>query len=122
MAKAIPDAIIDLQLGVLEGDSVNVNSAEPTNYTEATSTFQLASQPITGANFTYAAGDVSGRKWTLTPATGTNIDNSGTATHVSITNLGDTTLRLVTTCTSTALTATNAVDINAFQHEIRDPA
>lgn len=122
MAKVIPDAIIDLQLGVLEGNVVNVCSAEPTTYTEAITTFQLASQAITGPDFTYAAGDVSGRKWTLTPTTGTTIDNSGTATHVAITASGDTSLRLVTTCTSTALTASNTVDINPFQHEIRDPA
>lgn len=120
MAKNIPDARIDAMLDVVEGDSVHVNTAEPTTYAEASSTFQLATQAITGGNYVKANGDVSGRKNTLTPPAGTNIDTSGTATHVSVTN--GTELRLVTTATSQVLTAGGTVDIGAFAHEIRDPA
>jgi hypothetical protein len=122
MAKLIPDTIIDAQLALTEGDVINVCAGQPTTYTEAITTFNLASQAIVGGDFTYANGDASGRKWTLTPPTGTSVTTSGTADHVAITNLGDTSLRLVTTITTpTAITSGNTVDINAFDNEIADP-
>lgn len=120
MPKLIPDAIIDAQLDLCEGDAVHVCSAEPTTYTEATATYQLATQAITGANISAANGDTSGRKNTYAPASGTTIDNTGTGNHVAITNSGDTSLRLVTTCPSVALTAGQTCNIGAFDHEISD--
>ena len=120
MAKAIPDAILDAMLAAAEGDNVHVCSAQPTTYTEASSTYQLATQAITGGNYAKANGDTSGRKNTLTPATGTSISNSGTATHVAVTN--GTSLVSVTTCTSQALTSGGTVDIGAFAHEVQDPS
>lgn len=123
MAKLIPDAIIDAQLALTEGDVINVCAGQPTTYTEATVTFNLASQALVGGDFVAANGDTSGRKWTLTPTIGTTIDTDGLADHVAITNLGDTSLRLVTTLTTpTALTSGNTVDINPFDNEISDPA
>jgi hypothetical protein len=120
MAKAIPDAIIDLMLDQAEGLAVHVNSAQPTTYTEAATTYKLATEVVTGGNFAKANGDTSGRKNTCTPGTGTTIDSTGTATHVSWTT--GTTLLLVTTCTSQALTAAGTVDIGAHAHEIGDPS
>ncbi len=120
MAKFIPDAKIDLQLDVTEGDTVHVCSAQPTTYAEASTTYQLASQAVTAANYAKANGDVSGRKNTCLPPTGTSIDNSGTATHVAVTN--GTELRMVTTCASQALTAGGTVDIGAIVHEVQDAA
>lgn len=122
MAKFIPDSIIDAQLALTEGDVINVCDQQPTTYTEAITTFNLASQAIVSGDFTYANGDGSGRKWTLTPPTGTSVSTSGTANHVAITNSSDTSLRLVTTLTTpTAITSGNTVDINAFDNEISDP-
>lgn len=105
----------------LRGDAVHVCSAQPTTYTEASTTYQLATQAVTGGNYALANGDTSGRKDTCTPATGTTIDNSGTATHVAHTS--GTTLKRVTTCTSQVLTAGGGatVDISAHAHEIGDP-
>ncbi len=120
MAKNMPPATLDLMLDQAAGDNVHVCSAEPTTYTEANSTYKLATQAISSVNYAKAAGDVSGRKNTLTPPTGTSIANSGTATHVAVTN--GTTLKLVTTCTSQALTAGGSVDIGAFAHEVRAPS
>ena len=118
MGKLIPDAKIDLQLDVNEGDNVHVCSAQPTTYAEASATFQLATQAVTGANYTKANGDTNGRKNSVAPAAGTAIDNTGTADHVAVTNGTD--LRLVTTCTGQALTQGGTVDIGAFAHEISD--
>lgn len=120
MGKYIPDAKIDLQLDVVEGDAVHVCSAQPTTYTEASATYQLATQAVTGGNYTKANGDTSGRKNTCAPTAGTTIDNSGTATHVAVTNGTD--LRLVTTCTAQALTESGTVDIGSFAHEVQDVA
>lgn len=120
MAKNIPSTILDSMLAACEGDNIHVTSAEPTTYTEASSTYRLATQAISGGNYAKAAGDVSGRKNTLTPPSGTSISSSGTATHLAVTN--GTALRLVTTCTSQALTSGGAVNIGAFAHELRAAA
>lgn len=121
MGKNIPDTFIDLQLDQVEGDLISVCSAEPTTFTEATVTFELAAQAITGGDYAKANGDVSGRKNTLTTPSGTTIDTTGTATHVAVTLAAGSQLRLVTTTDSTALTASGTVDIGAFDHEIGDP-
>lgn len=120
MGKVIPDAVLDAQLAEAEGDAVHVCSAEPADYTEASSTHQLATQAITGGDYAKANGDTSGRKSTLTPPSGSTIDNTGTATHVAVTS--GTTLKLVTTCTSQALTSGGSVDVGAFAHEVGDPS
>ena len=122
MAKAIPDAIMDLMLDQAEGDRVCVCSAEPTTYTEATSTYKLAIATISGSDFTAANGDTSGRKNTLAAKTGITIDSTGTATHVAIANTTGSSLRRVTTCTSQALTSGGTVDIGSHKHELADPA
>lgn len=120
MAKNIPATILDNMLSQCEGDNIHVCSAEPTTYTEAATTYKLATQAISAGNYAKANGDVSGRKNTLTPPSGTSISNSGTATHLAVTN--STALRLVTTCTSQALTSGGAVNIGAFAHELRAAA
>jgi len=122
MAKFMPDANIDAMLVLSEGDEVHVCAGQPTTAVEATTTFQLASQAIGGANYAKANGDASGRKNTLTPPTGTAIDNTGTADHVAVTSGTGTTLELVTTVTAQALTSGGTVDIGAFDHEIGDLA
>jgi len=111
-----------------DSDQINVCSAEPTTYTEATSTYKLAAVAVTpgdgNGDFTIANGDVSGRKLTTEAQSGVLIDTSGTATHIARTKSGDTTLRGVTTCTSQALTAngSNTVNIPAFDQEVADPS
>lgn len=121
MAVFIPDSKLDDQLTTLRGDNVHVCSAQPTTYAEAATTYNLATQAVTSGNYALANGDTSGRKDTCTPATGTTISTSGTATHVAHT-VG-TTLQRVTTCTSLVLVAGggNTVDIGAHAHEIGDP-
>ena len=121
MAKVIPDAILDAMLDVAEGTILTVCSAEPTTYAEATSTYKLADVVIDSGDYTAANGDTSGRKNTIAAQTAVPIDSSGTATHVAVSTSGDSTLRLVTTCTSQALTSGGTVDIGAFKQELADP-
>ena len=122
MGKFAPDAIYDAQLDILEGDQVHACAGQPTTALEATTTFQLATEDITGGNYAKADGDVSGRKNTLTPGVDTVIDNTGLADHIAVTDASGTVLKEVTTCTGTTLTAGggNTADIGAFAHEIRD--
>lgn len=122
MAKLLPDARLDLQLDIIveDGDNVHVCAGQPTNATEAATTFNLATQAVAGANLAKANGDVSGRKITISPPAGTSITSSGTADHVAITDGANTTLKHVTTCTSQSLTSGGTVDINPYDHEARD--
>ena len=79
---------------------------------------------IDGADFTKANGDTSGRKVTVAAQSGVLIDASGTANHIALVRVGDSTLLYVTTCTSQALTAkgSNTVNFPAWDIEFADPA
>ena len=120
MGKKIPTAVLDAQLDLCEGDTVHVCTAEPTTYAEASATYQLASQAITGGNYAKAAGDTSGRKNTCTPPTQTAVDNTGIGNHVVVTN--GTTIKQITTCPAVSLTQGGKVDINPWAHEVQDAA
>lgn len=125
MAKFASDAVIDGALDVVALSTImTVCSAQPTTYTEATSTYALADVVIDSADFTKANGDTSGRKVTVGAQNGVLIDTSGTATHVALCTTAGTLLRYGTTCTSQALTAngSNTVNIPAWDIEIADPA
>lgn len=106
MAKAAPTIVLDAGLDVIATATRMIAcSAQPTTYTEATATYALADVTMAGGDFTKAAGDVSGRKVTVAAKSSVLIDTSGTANHVALVRVSDTTLIYVTTCTSQALTA-----------------
>ena len=129
MAKLVPDAQLDAMLAVLfaTADRVDVCADTPTTYGNATTAgaFSLGNVAVTqavgGGDWTAGAGDVSGRKVTLTQQTGVSVTNSGTATHVAWTD-GTSVLFGVTTCTGQAVTAGNTMTINAFDVELQDAA
>lgn len=125
MAKAIPDAILDKTLDEIATATKQVLcSAQPTTYAEANSTYALADVTMAGGDYTKANGDTSGRKVTVAAKSSVLIDTSGTATHVALVRVADTTLLYVTTCTSLALTAngSNTVNFPAWDVEIADPS
>lgn len=119
MGKSVPAAIIDLMLAEAEGTNIHICSAEPANYA-GIAAVTLATAVISGS-YTKAAGDTSGRKNTLPAQTGVSISATGSATHVVVSN-GTDTMRIVTTCTSQALTSGGTVDTSAFAHEIQAAA
>lgn len=123
MAKTVPDAMLDAAFDWLDQANLQVVcSAQPTTYTEATSTYALADVAMTvNTDYTKANGDTSGRKVTVAAKSGVTVDASGTATHLALVSSGDSTLRYVTTCTSQVLTAGNTVNIPAWDVEIADP-
>lgn len=121
MTKAAPDAMIDAALDYVAGSTIMVAcSAQPTTYTEAVTTYALADVTMSGADFV-KADDTSGRKVTMGAKSAVLIDVTGTATHVALCKVADTTLRYVTTCTSQALTAAGTVDFPAWKINIADP-
>jgi len=125
MAKATPDAVLDKILDeIATATRMIACSAQPTTYTEANATYALADVTMAGGDFTKANGDTSGRKVTMGAKSSVLIDTSGTANHVALVRVSDTTLIYVTTCTSQALTAngSNTVNFPAWDIEVADPA
>jgi len=124
VAKSVLDAVLDAALDYVadNGDIIYICSDEPTNLTEATTTYALADIPsLTSGDYTGPAnGDSSGRKIAVNQQTGVTIDTSGTATHVAVVDAA-TALLYVTTCTSQALTQGNTLTMNAWDIEIADP-
>lgn len=124
MAKSVNDVVLDASLNYIKNNATReiVCSAEPTNYTEAITTYALADVTIDSSDFTGPAnGDVSGRKITVNAQPGVTVDNTDDATHVALVDVSNTTLLYVTTCTTQGLVATSTVDIPAWDIEIEDP-
>lgn len=121
MAKYVDDSVLDGALNIYKNNCnlMTVCSQQPTNRTEAVTTYALADVAMAPSDFTIANGDVSGRKVTVAAKSGVPVDASGTATHLAL--CSDTTLLLVTTITSQVLTAGNTVNIPAWDDEIADP-
>lgn len=124
MPKSANDLVMDAALDVVATATRMIAcSAEPTTFAEANSTFALADVTMAPGDFTKANGDVSGRKTTVAAKSGVLIDASGTANHIALVRVADSTLVYVTTCTSQALTAngSNTVNFPAWDIEIGDP-
>lgn len=125
MGKAAPDIIMDGALDIIATATRQIAcSAQPTSYTEANATYALADVTMAGGDFTKANGDTNGRKVTMAAKSAVLIDTSGTATHIALVRVADSTLIYVTTCTSQAVTAngSNTVNMPAWDIELADPA
>jgi hypothetical protein len=122
MARNASDTFLDGSLDVLisNGDLLVICSAEPTNLTEAVTTFALADVSLSGSDYTKANGDVSGRKVTIAAKSGIAVDTTGTATHVAIVDSG-TELLYTTVCNSQGVSGGGTADTSSFDIEIRDP-
>jgi hypothetical protein len=123
MTKEVPDAGIDGGLSYTDGADYQVACAgHPTDYNDAYVTKMLAKVAMAAGDIVIA-DDTSGRKATMGAKTGTVITNSGTADHVVLVNVGTTTIRLITTCTSQALVAngSNTVDFPSWKQNVQDP-
>jgi len=123
MAKSVHDDVLDGALNIIKNNCtrVTVCSTEPTTYTQAITTYELADVTVASGAFTVANGDTNGRKVTIASQSAVPVDNSGTAAHVALVDVTNSKLLYVTTCTSQALTAGNTVTIPAWDIEIADP-
>lgn len=125
MAKFSSDEVLDALLNeIAEGNIVTVCTAQPTNRTEAVTTYKIADIAVTpgvgNGDFTIANGDTSGRKLTVSQQEDIPVDADGTASHIAVCD--GTRLLYVTTCTAQLLTAGNTVTIPAWKIEIADPS
>jgi len=122
MGKSVSNTVLDAALNYIKNnaDLMTACSAEPTNLTEAVTTYALADVAMTGTDFTVGDGDTNGRKVAVGAKADVLVDASDTATHVALVDSG-TELLYVTTCTSQALTSGNTVDFPTWDIEIADP-
>ena len=111
MAKALPANTLDSELDYIAlSTSMIACSGEPANYA-AVAGLTLATVTVAPGDFTKAAGTGSGaRKLTVAAKSGVSVTATGTANHVVFVRAADSTLRVVTTCTSQALTSGNTVN------------
>lgn len=118
MAKFAPDAVLDRSLDDIATSNLMILcSAQPTNRTEAVTTYALADVAMSAGDFSIANG-ASGRVLTIAEKTGVLVDTGGTATHLAL--VDDTVLKFVTTG-STVLTAGLTTKINSWTVTVPDP-
>lgn len=123
MAKYQNDLMLDAAFEWVNDRAtrLNVCATQPTTYAEATSTNMLAQTgALTSTEFTVTDGDTNGRKLHVASQTGLSVTTSGTADHIALTGSSGSTLLLVTTCTTQALTTGNTVNVPAWDDEIAD--
>lgn len=119
---SLNDEVLDQGLDWLDanGTRLDICSQEPTNYTEATSTYTLGNDTInTGAP---QDGDTDGRKVVVPAVSGASVTASGTASHVAVTD-GTSVLCLAEALSaSQAVTSGNTFNTAAFDVTLRDPS
>jgi len=122
MAKYQNDLMLDAAFDWVRArvTKINVCSTQPTNYTQATSTYMLAQGTLTSTGITVTNGDTNGRKMRIASKTGLTVSVTGVAAHIALSGSTGSTLLLVTTCTTQQLTTGNTVNIPAFDDEIAD--
>ena len=120
MARWTNDLVLDAALDYIEDtELICICEGQPTTFTEATVTFNLASIGITSG--CYAKGDgASGRKTTLAVGGGT-VDTSGSANHMAVVKSSTSALVYIWTLTEQYLTAANTITTPELYAEIQDP-
>ena len=123
MGKSVHNDVLDaaLQYIIDNCDEMDACATEPTTYTEAITTNNLADAAMVSGDFTIADGDTNGRKVTIAAQNGETVDTSGTADHIALVDTSNTKLLYVTTCTSQGLTSGSTVNFGAWDIEIADP-
>lgn len=120
MSKWTNDSVLDAMLDKIATATIlTVCSAQPTNRTEAVSSYKLADEILDSSDFTKANGDIGGRKITIARQENLDIDATNTATHIALCD--DTDLLYVTTCTPQVLTSGNKVTTPAWDIEVSYP-
>jgi len=97
-------------------------SATPTNYTEANSTYALASVTMTPSDFTLGNGAVSGRRVTVAAKNNVNVTTTGDPVVCALLDtVNQRLLYYVDETTTQTIYAGNTVNIPSFTIENRDP-
>ncbi len=123
MPKAIPDAVMDLDIDYIK-DNCNLMtlcSAEPTTYLEAIATFELADVAMAAGDFTIQNHAPDGREMVVAAKVDVPVDVGGAAVYVTLVKTGTTELLAVDTCPSCTLTLGGTADIGSWKIIKRDP-
>lgn len=121
MAKWLNDTALDALLDVIDnGTIMTVCSAQPTNRTEAVTTYALADVSLSGGDFSIGNGSPNGRTLTIASKSSVTVDATGTATHVAICD--GSSLLAVTTCTSKSIDNGDTVNIPSWTINVSDPS
>ncbi|KAB7648179.1 hypothetical protein [Polymorphobacter fuscus] len=119
MSKFASNDVLDGSLIVASGATRMVAlNGQPASFAAAEAG-RLAEAALTVADFSFAAGDVSGRKVTVAAKAGLPVVAAGTADHIAL--LDATRLLYVTTCPAQALAPGGTVSIAAWAIEIGAP-
>lgn len=121
----IHDDALDAALNKIKDNTyrVYICSAEPADYTEATSTYDLGykESPTVGSP---EDGDASGRKIAISAISDGTVTDSGTASHFAMVGTADGNKLYVARALSDSQTVTsgNQFSLTAFDVEFPDPA
>jgi hypothetical protein len=103
------------------GTRIDICSAEPTTYAEATSTYTLGNK--TGLNVGATEnGDSSGRKVVVPAITDGSVTGTGTATHFALTDGSSVLIAAQALPSSQPVTSGNTFTLGAIDITIPDPA
>ncbi len=124
MAKSVNSVVLDNAFNYIKGSADTITytlcSTQPTTRTEAVTTYMLASTTLNKTTeLTLAAGDVSGRKMTVSAKTGVSVTNTGSGQHVAVCDA--TNLLYVTTTTTQAVSSGGTADLGSWKMEIQNP-
>lgn len=117
MGAAVHDAA--LQYIIDNCDRQVVVSADPTNYA-GVAAVTLAETAMVGGDFAISAGDISGRKLTLSAKTGITPSANGTGTHIVLVDDTNDVILLQVPMPPTVLAISTPVDFASWIHESRD--
>lgn len=126
MTKFCTDSALDAALDKIsaESDRIVACNAYPTTYTQAISTYKLAISNISGADFTKANGDTSGRKLTVGQKASVPVSVTGSVNHIALVNISGagSVIYVTEVSTTQTLTSGNTMTFEAWDIEIRDPS
>lgn len=121
MGKWVANEVLDGALQVLsQATHMVVLEGQPANYAAAVAG-KLAEVSVASADFSFLAGDVSGRKVSIAGKSGINVLTGGIARHVALLDTAGSRLLYVTTCPDQALAAGAQLSLDTWSVEIGDP-
>lgn len=121
MGKWQNDDMLDAALAYLTNATVvHICSAQPTTYTEATSTYSLGSKSLSSAAFGAPADATSGRQVTVSGSTIGEIDVSTTGSVNHIAFVSGSSLILVTTCTDISVVSGGKLELSNIIINVKD--
>lgn len=121
MSKFCSNAVFDAALAkVSTATRMVALNGQPASYVAADAG-RLSEAAVAPADFTLAAGDISGRKVVIAAKTGLAVIAPGTADHIALLDPVSSTLLYVTICPEQALVAGGTVSLASWQIEINQP-